>query len=788
MTLKHLQTTISRMKVRLRDRAGSIQNRLETLYGRVATWPAHLQRFAARLWASGWNRFYWLKYRLQVLVHRLGTSVTTLVLMGLFATSVYFASDLQPVMTDLVGTRTETLASSILALGGALIGATAIVSSLILFAMQVNIGRMPYRMFRRLAADPKLLGIFGGSFALATSVAALPLFLTASTSALVTFVAVWATIAILVMFVHAYRRALMLINPVEQLRLLVQNIDQEFKRWARRARRAQPLFEPDKSENEESVSASLSSVDVPRASYFKINHLWTANAKQAILHANSMSRQYAQRGDHEVSEEALRAVLAINQLYVKTKGKTFFAQNPFLDTGLSTDDFINTTLEHLRQNVRVAVARGDEEQIEQNLRVLGTLVHTYVQIDYASLGASKTHAHLAAGYLASAVESVIPHKLPDVLMEGVRLLGTSAKLFVQHAEPNEIRTMVDKIAVLAVTGAANKDYRPITLAAMEQLAEITLVLLQTPKHDIRFAAQHVRKNVVFAAKLFLAIPSTPLENTHRTFLAPYYSGTSFTSLRSKLTELVNAVINADAENKIAQEFIRNVAAWANNVYQTEKELFEEAIKQRSHFTHDMIIWIEGITELLVALSDAPACSPHHKEELRREAGWLLAVLTWVPNETDAVAFVDNFNLAEHFFDAAMKAHHRDCQELAIDAAKYLIGWGIKAAKHGSHLDKLSRALCGITVFVLTVDDEEVTAELKSELVKQLEKSDLDDATRFEEAQDLSKVSSTLYQYPSPLSRIEHAMRNVDRERLTALLHEFSQLLAPSNRTNDDGSS
>jgi hypothetical protein len=49
-------------------------------------------------------------------------------------------------------------------LGGALLGATAIVSSLVLFSMQVNVERMPHGLFRRLSADLRLLGAFAAAF------------------------------------------------------------------------------------------------------------------------------------------------------------------------------------------------------------------------------------------------------------------------------------------------------------------------------------------------------------------------------------------------------------------------------------------------------------------------------------------------------------------------------------------------------------------------------------------------------------------------------------------------
>jgi hypothetical protein len=98
-------------------------------------------------------------------------------------------------------------------------------------------------------------------------------------------------------------------------------------------------------------------------------------------------------------------------------------------------------LEHLRQNTRIGVTRGDEEQIEQTFRVFATLVQIYLTVDYSDEHAEKTHANVAAGYLAGAVESVVPHNMPDVLMEGLRLMGQSAQLFLPNSKPNDMATL-----------------------------------------------------------------------------------------------------------------------------------------------------------------------------------------------------------------------------------------------------------------------------------------------------------------------------------------------------------
>jgi hypothetical protein len=382
----------------------------------------------------------------------------------------------------------EGLRGLILNVGSALIGAAAIVTSLVLFAMQVNIERMPHGLFRRLSADRKLLGAFALAFLLAIGVATLSTFVDQARLALVVLAASWAVVFILISFMYAYRRALVLINPLQQLGILIQDTRKELRTWARRAQRAMPLLERDESASATS-SPSDSTHDLARTAFFQINNRWTDGTKRAIRHAMSFARRYAEQGDYEVSGAALNAVVGINAAYIDSKGKTFYADSPFVENPFSSDGFINDTLEHLRQNVQSGIARRDEQQIEQTLQAMAALVRVYLGIDYSSPYASKSHAQLAAGYLASAVQAVVPHGMADVLLEGQRLMGQSAQYLLAHGDPNDIATLSEKIALIACTGCAKEDYRPVTMEGMAQLANLTFDLLRSGSRDIHFAVR-----------------------------------------------------------------------------------------------------------------------------------------------------------------------------------------------------------------------------------------------------------------------------------------------------------
>lgn len=729
-----------------------------------------------------WHRIYYVQYRFTRFKIRQGVAAASLVLLLLIGASIFWVPTLQGALEPYFATddRLARLRSLILTLGGALIGAAAIVFAVVMFAMQINIERMPHGLFRKLSSDGRLLGAFAGTFLLAIAVATLSLIPEKTWLAVAVLGAGWGTALILLLFLYAYRRALSLINPSQQLGFVIEDARREMRIWDHRARRAAPLLERPDAAKTEKASRLRPTHDLTRTAYFQSNPHWTTVSRQAITHAISFARRYAEQGDREVSGAALSAVVVINAAYVKAKGKTFFGNYPMLDNPLSTDEFINETLEHLRQNVRIGISRADEEQIEQTFKAMAALVRVYLGIDYSDEIASRSHAHIAAAYLSDAVQSVVPHNMADVLMEGVRLMGESAQLFLVRAKPDDIATLTEKIGVIAATGIAKEDYRPITLVGVEQLARLTITLIRTERHDIHVAADGLKESVVFVAKLFLKLPDTPLSSIHSTYLAPYYSCTSTQSLPGWLTELVNALVKANSDDEAARTAIHNFEQWADGLYRIEKELFLAAIEKKSQFTLDMVFWIAHVTKLLLAVSNAPACDDHTRSELRNHALWLIHVLSRVPDDKETVAFVEGFNMTETLFAAAMDAHNHDCEEVSADIGDLLLSWAFKAGKFQTGRAVLERSVCGLGTLALVRGDAQETSRLKTAISERLAKEDAPDREiRDRAARSIRERAATLYRQDRwTLLGIEHAMGQANDEKLRPLLEEIANLLSP----------
>ena len=663
----------------------------------------------------------------------------------------------------------------ILGVGGALIGAAAIVTSLVLFAMQVNIERMPHGLFGRLSADARLLVAFALAFLMAIGVAALSMFVSRALAAYVVLAASWAVVFILLSFLYAYRRALALINPLRQLGMLVDDTRKELRTWDRRAVRAAPLLESEG--DEQSVPSSRDSThDLARVTFFRFNGGWDEGAKRAIRHAMSFARRYAEQGDYEVSGAALNAVVRINAGYVESKGKTFYATNLFFDNRLASDGLINDTLEHLRQHAQSGIARSDEQQIEQALRGMSALLQVYLRIDYSSPERAKSHAQLAATYLADAVQAVVPHDMPDVLLEGQRLLGLSAQNVLARSDLNDTAVLVEKIALIAASGCAKEEYRPVTMAGMTQLANLTFDLLRCKQDDIRYAVKAVRQNVALVARLFLKVPDVPLKNNHSTFLGPYYSSTGVQSLRIRLTGLVNAINESEADEEAARAAIRNIERWADGLYQTDKELLLAAIEVKSQFTFEMVHWITGVTEMLLAVSNARACDSRVQKELRSHARWLIATLTWIPGDKETVTFVENYQLTEKLFEAAIDAGNRDCPEVEKEIAGHLLSWAFKGGRYINGWGVLGRGLCACAVIAVTGTDGEVEA-LKRDIASSARSEDAPEREVLDHAaRNIRERATTQPGRGHRSSGIDRSVSEADHRTLGPLLSEIAGTL------------
>lgn len=710
---------------------------------------------------------------------RHGLKLATLILLAGMLSSVFAMPILQRLAEGYFSDSESltTLRTLLSGTGAALIGAAAIAFSLVVFAMQINVERMPHGLFRRLSSDRRLLGSFVGSFLTALVVAATSL-IPSGTWAIPAIVAgIWGIAAIMLLFLYAYRRALQLINPIEQLSIMSKTARRDLLRWNQLADKAAILLSEEPHPDDVGDAQELS-FNAPKSHFFQVNSHWTKASGQSIHYAISYAKRFAEQGDYEVTEHAFECIVLINATYCAAKSGTFVGSNPFFEIPGTTDGFINTSLEQLRQTMQAAVARGDERLAESTLRAIGGLYGVYLKIEYPGRDRSKHHALLAAGYLGSAVESIVPHNMPDLMMEGIRLMGRASRLALNHTSPNEIVSAAQKIATLSYVGVLRPNHQPVTLTAFEQLADVTYDLLTKGQHDIRFAVRQLRSAVTEAAKRFLETSDTPLGSMHQSTLGPYFSSTSVSSLRGRLTPLVNQLMEAPVENARAVEVIRNIEIWADQIYDPQKELLLLAVQKRSSFSYDVITWAVGISELLNALSNAPACPQHLKNKLRKHAVWLVSTLSWLPNDKESVTFVANYSLTENLFEAASDGYRRECPEFYEACKRLLLDWAKKGGRHETGWGILETTINAMIALAIGEGTPAAVTALKTKFREMLNSEGaLPSELRARVATRLAKSADEFRHVGTTHSRIDHALGQLDQAAVRTLTREMAEILA-----------
>ncbi len=154
--------------------------------------------------------------------------------------------------------------------GTALIGAAAIAFSLIVFAMQTNVERMPHGLFRQLSSDRWLLCLVLGSIPDGDSCREHVPSSRWELGVPAIVIALWGIAVTLLLFLVAYRRALKLINPIEQLAIMSRVARRDLQRWGRLADRAAIVLQENPL-----PAAAEADIDIPfdrpKAHFFQVN-------------------------------------------------------------------------------------------------------------------------------------------------------------------------------------------------------------------------------------------------------------------------------------------------------------------------------------------------------------------------------------------------------------------------------------------------------------------------------------------------------------------------------------
>lgn len=237
-------------------------------------------------------------------------------------------------------------------------------------------------------------------------------------------------------------------------------------------------------------------------------------------------------------------------------------------------------------------------------------------------------------------------------------------------------------------------------------------------------------------------------------------------------------MDAPVDNTRAGEIISNIEKWADQIYDSQKELLLLAVQKRSSFTYDAITWATGISELLNALSNAPACPEHLKEKLRKHAVWLVSTLSWLPDDHESVIFATNYSLTENLFEAATGGYQRECREFYEACKQLLLGWVRKAGRHEACLGIMETAISGLVALAIGEGTKAATTILKTEFREMLnsEGAPLPEL-QARAATKLIRSADEFRLADATNPRIDRSLAQLDQAAVRTLMHEIAEILA-----------
>ncbi len=743
-------------------------------YKNIMAFHSHWKKALSRKLPAMWNYYYRLRYSLMSATYKYGRQNVAILL--IVTTLLVFSALFYPYINNNLNLHwinqdnLHNLSALLLAIGTAIIGATVIAFAFIMFAMQINVERLPYGLFHRFSADMKLLLTFVITFILAITMACLSLLVTKSYAVNAMLIAIWCVIFVIMFLILAYKRALDLINPDFQLVTLIKDTKKRLNVWKKAADRSSTLLS-----NIQSYETS-SDHDIGRVEYFQRFPDWNNVAQKALQYSFSVARFHAAQGDYDVSLSAMKAIIIINDTYIKTKGKTFFINPPFFDDPRSSDSIINNTLEQFRQYVQIAVARGDEQQTVQIFRAMEAICFLYLDIDYSTKSLAKTHAYLAVAYLTSIVESILPHKQTDVIMEGIRSMGKVSCYSVNKSDGNDIVNIVEKIKLICYVGIVEQKCSSVIPVCIEEMAKLTILLLSNGINNIDLI-EKTHNHIGSIAEILLN-KSSMTDRQKCDYLSKYYSISTPNALPEWLAQLVSTVLNPNTENDKRQIRIKNIKQWGESLCRTEKLLFLLAIDKRSHFTFDIMNWIAHNITIFLAVSTANCCSEYSQREIRKHATRLIYIFAQIVEQAqeDVIYFLENHQITELFFEMALEAHRRECEEMADKIRDLMLRWGFIAGKYqeGAHI--LRDVFYGLAYLNITFKLKD--SVLLSDIKKMIEREDAPDIElRQNVADNIIRMAKqppldNIYTY----SKSESRMTDMNDEKKHSILTKIANQL------------
>ncbi|WP_156952751.1 hypothetical protein [Maridesulfovibrio frigidus] len=728
-----------------------------------------------KIWkAKAWNKWHWLQYHAAIATNKYSSRTFLIALAITYISTFAFLPSFELLPNNFFSNNFQPLTSLFLSLGCALLGSSAIAFSFMMFAMQVNIERLPHGLFHKFSSDKKLLFYLTGSIGLAISIVSLSMIPDSSWAAFAVANSTIGTISIFVLFLCGYKRALSLIDPSNQLEILLKETQKSFQIWDKRCERARPFYHTD-SDNELDLLAE-NSMDFSRRAYFENNPYWHNQAVEACKHSISFANKYASRGEYEISGKALNCIILVNSEYVKIKGTTFFSNNSFIPTGYSHDNFISHSLELIRQYTSTGLHNKDERHIEQALSCMHSLANIFLAIKYSSVRSNKSHANLALGYLERAIMNIVPLCMDDVIMNGLREIGDLSREYALQAQPNDLAQFAETICKISLTRMSSPDSFPVVQIASEQLSKLTLNALCNCKEGTSYLFSTISsQSYSLISVVFSTIPDAPLLSNHSSYLSSLYSPINtqgfmrlFLGLTAELSRQESTLVDSH------EHCFLNIIEWLKSIQDSHVKIFNQAASSQLPICTDLVMWTTSIIKGLITLTKSPHCPEELVPRLHKHIVGLSRTFIYTEESRDIFSHLETNSVTSNIFSCCQYAWQEEIPELSEKLQEVLFNWTKKAGQFETGWGIAGRGILGICAFSLIVDNPIFFEKTKNQIESLAEifpQNILESVIR-----DLAGEISSSDNYSYSDSEIKITLRNVDLQKKNILLNEVIEIL------------
>lgn len=538
---------------------------------------------------------------------------------------VFYEKELSSYFYDYNGDSFKALGSLSLSLGTALIGITAIIFTLVIFALQVNIERLPYGLFYALNSDKKLMLSFGGILAIAILIASMSLIQNKTYAIWILWILLEGVFTIFFLLYKTFKRALKLINPMEQLKLLTIKVEEDLQWWNARFCKVKPLIV---------ILQPTYNFNDAKYQYFQKKPLYFYELKLALEYINFIAYKNIETRDYHILVKAFETSIQVNKLYIEAKEKTF--NNKW------NDEVVNITLESLRKMFYFSFKNSDENAINLIMDCYVEMAKVYGTIEYSNRNGNKKHLGIASQHLITDIEKLIQLNNPDLLMNSIRYIERLAIFCIENELLMDTIKMFETIGLIGSFSAFKQDDFPVVQTAMNAFSNMTQKLLLS-KSDISFVLEEMNKQIVFVTKSML---ENQKESTHNASLGNYFAYSGNDLLIHFFESLIQRLLDKESLTEYENKKLDNILVYADKSYDLHKELFLHTLENQSNSVNNFIYFINRFSYFLMLLSTLG----YKTKEFENQAEWYIYIFDLIPKTKEIFMRISIFGLTERLFE------------------------------------------------------------------------------------------------------------------------------------------